>query len=141
MINEITKESLQEKTIYQSLIYFTSATEMRFQEASQESSPISRKNSKDDYGRPKERKFRNSEAYHLKAIELVCRYITGPCPYINHLITSYQKHYNQDLETIPEESFISDSVSNQDFNLDLAHSEPTKTKLKEGPRNEFVRQS
>lgn len=40
------------------------------------------------------------EAYHLKAIEVACRYITGPCPYINHLISSYQKHYGQDLETI-----------------------------------------
>ena len=40
------------------------------------------------------------ESYHLKAIELVCKYINGPCPFINHLITSYQKHYNQNLEII-----------------------------------------
>jgi len=35
-----------------------------------------------------------SEVYHLKAIELVCKYIPSPCPYVNHLITSYHKHYN-----------------------------------------------
>lgn len=34
VINEITKDSLQEKAIFQSLIYFTTATEMRFQEMS-----------------------------------------------------------------------------------------------------------
>jgi hypothetical protein len=40
------------------------------------------------------------EIYHLKAIETVCKFISSPCPYINHLIVSYQKHYNQALETI-----------------------------------------
>ena len=38
--------------------------------------------------------FRKSEIYHLKAIEIVCKYITFKSPYINHLITSYHKHYN-----------------------------------------------
>ena len=32
LVNEVTKEALQEKAIFQSLIYFTTATEMRFQE-------------------------------------------------------------------------------------------------------------
>lgn len=33
----------------------------------------------------------------------MCRYIPSPCPYVNHLIQSYHKHYTRDLETIPEE--------------------------------------
>jgi len=31
----------------------------------------------------------NSEIYHLKAIEIACRYIPGVCPYVNHLLTSF----------------------------------------------------
>ena len=34
------------------------------------------------------------EIYHLRAIESACKYIKISCPYINHLITSYYKHYN-----------------------------------------------
>ena len=30
----------------------------------------------------------------------MCKHITCKSPYINHLITSYHKHYNQNLETI-----------------------------------------
>jgi len=40
------------------------------------------------------------ELYHLKAIEIVCKYVKEDCPYINHLITSYHKHYNNDLDVI-----------------------------------------
>jgi len=45
-------------------------------------------------------RFLESEVFHLKAIELVCRYIPSPCPYVNHLISSFNKHYGQSLETI-----------------------------------------
>jgi hypothetical protein len=103
LITEITKESLQEKVIFQSLILFTTATEMRFIEMADLKE--SKKSAKEDL--MMNEGYRQSESYHLKAIELVCKYINGPCPFINHLITSYQKHYNQNLETIPEESFCS----------------------------------
>ena len=48
-----------------------------------------------------------SELYHLKAIEIVCKYVKEDCPYINHLITSYHKHYNSDLDVIVYSSSIS----------------------------------
>jgi len=100
LISELTKESLQEKVILQSLIYFSTATEIRFIGMEETAKP-----SKDQPQQSENLKI--SEAYHLTAIELVCKYINGVCPYVNHLIASYQKHYNQDLETIPEESFYS----------------------------------
>ena len=37
------------------------------------------------------------EVYYLKAIDTVCRYITGPCAYIDHLTARYLKHYSRDL--------------------------------------------
>jgi len=100
LISELSKESLQEKVILQSLIYFSTATEIRFIGMEEVAKP-----SKDQPQQSENLKI--SEAYHLTAIELVCKYINGVCPYVNHLIASYQKHYNQDLETIPEESFYS----------------------------------
>lgn len=41
-----------------------------------------------------------SELYHLKSIEIISKYIKGDCPYIKHLINSYKKHYNCNLEII-----------------------------------------
>jgi len=111
-INELTKTSLQEKVIFQSLTYFTLATEMRFIEMGKDHFPDHQMNGSDHrQNQTPKSVYRASEAYHLKAIEVACRYITGPCPYINHLISSYQKHYGQDLETIPEESINSFSSS------------------------------
>ena len=76
------------------MIYFSTATEIRFLKAEEEGP----KNESED---PKtSESHQMSEAYHLGAIELVCKYISGSCPYLNHLIISYQKHYNQNLETI-----------------------------------------
>lgn len=55
---------------------------------------------KERRGSKETRESKATEIYHLKAIETVCKFISSPCPYINHLIVSYQKHYNQALETI-----------------------------------------
>ena len=38
--------------------------------------------------------FLTRELYHLKAIEFACKFIKHNCPYVNHLINSYHKHYN-----------------------------------------------
>lgn len=37
--------------------------------------------------------FRLSEAYHLRAIEIVSANIQSPIPYLTHMIKSYDKHY------------------------------------------------
>jgi len=46
------------------------------------------------------KKIKGSQIFHLKAIEMGCKFIQSKCPYINHLITSYHKHFNLNLETI-----------------------------------------
>jgi len=60
--NEITKDSLQEKVIYQSLIYFTIATEMRFIEIAEDPSAATaaQLDTKGDSQRGSADKFRNS---------------------------------------------------------------------------------
>ena len=34
------------------------------------------------------------ELYHLKAIEVACKFVKSTCPFVNHLIMTYHKHYN-----------------------------------------------
>jgi hypothetical protein len=94
MIYEISKRVLLEKVIYLSISYFTIATEFRFIEIEKaKQQGITDKDIKTE-------EFRLSELYHLKAIEMACKHISCSSPYINHLITSYHKHYNQSLDTI-----------------------------------------
>lgn len=89
MICELQKRLLLEKVIYMSIAFFTIATELRFlhfdriERKREETSPET-----------------VSEFYHLKAIEMACKHIVCGTPYINHLITSYHKHYKQNLDTI-----------------------------------------
>lgn len=66
--NEITKDSLQEKVIYQSLIYFTIATEMRFIEIAEDPSAATaaQLDTKGDSQRGSADKFRNSYLLFLK---------------------------------------------------------------------------
>lgn len=44
--------------------------------------------------------YKTSEIYHLKAIEIVCKHISCKSPYIDHLINSFHKHYNLNLDVI-----------------------------------------
>lgn len=94
LIYEISKRVLLEKVIYMSISYFTIATELRFVEI--DKAKLAGRNDKDI----DTNEFKMSELYHLKAIEIACKNITCSSPYINHLITSYHKHYNQNLDTI-----------------------------------------
>ena len=34
------------------------------------------------------------ELYHLKSIEIACKFVKSTCPFVNHLIMTYHKHYN-----------------------------------------------
>ncbi|KAM3136860.1 hypothetical protein pb186bvf_011119 [Paramecium bursaria] len=101
MIYEISKRVLLEKIIYLSISYFTIATELRFVELDK----AKQMGVSDSDIQTEE--FKLSEFYHLKAIEIACKNISCSSPYINHLITSYHKHYNQNLESIQEESICS----------------------------------
>ncbi|CAD8110216.1 unnamed protein product [Paramecium sonneborni] len=101
MIYELAKRQLLEKVIYLSISYFTIATELRFVELEK----AKQHGVKDDKLDTEE--FKLSELYHLKSIEIACRNITYQSPYISHLITSYHKHYNINLDVIREESLQS----------------------------------
>ncbi|CAD8076454.1 unnamed protein product [Paramecium primaurelia] len=101
MIFELAKRQLLEKVIYLSISYFTIATELRFVELEK----AKKHGVKDDKIDTEE--FKLSELYHLKSIEIACRHITYQSPYISHLITSYHKHYNMNLDVIREESLQS----------------------------------
>ncbi|CAD8183154.1 unnamed protein product [Paramecium octaurelia] len=105
MLYEISKRLLLEKIIYLSISYFTIATELRFIELEKaKQQGIKEINTEE---------FKLSELYHLKAIEIACKHIACSSQYINHLITTYHKHYNSNLDAIQEES-ITSMVS--DFN-------------------------
>ncbi|CAK85603.1 unnamed protein product (macronuclear) [Paramecium tetraurelia] len=99
MLYEISKRLLLEKIIYLSISYFTIATELRFIELEKaKQQGIKEINTEE---------FKLSELYHLKAIEIACKHIACSSQYINHLITTYHKHYNSNLDTIQEESITS----------------------------------
>ncbi|CAD8199241.1 unnamed protein product [Paramecium pentaurelia] len=103
MIFELAKRQLLEKVIYLSISYFTIATELRFVELEK----AKQHGVKDDKIDTEE--FKLSELYHLKSIEIACRHIIYQSPYISHLITSYHKHYNINLDVIREESLQSNA--------------------------------
>ncbi|CAD8087189.1 unnamed protein product [Paramecium primaurelia] len=99
MLYEISKRLLLEKIIQLSISYFTIATELRFIELEKAKlQGIKDINTEE---------FKLSELYHLKAIEIACKHIACSSQYINHLITTYHKHYNSNLDTIQEESITS----------------------------------
>ncbi|CAD8088982.1 unnamed protein product [Paramecium sonneborni] len=99
MLYEISKRLLLEKIIQLSISYFTIATELRFIELEKaKQQGIKEINTEE---------FKLSELYHLKSVEIACKHITCSSQYINHLITTYHKHYNSNLDTIQEESITS----------------------------------
>ncbi|CAD8090588.1 unnamed protein product [Paramecium primaurelia] len=107
MIYELAKRQILEKVIYFSISYFTIATELRFIEL-EKAKQMGLKEDKIDT-----EEFKLSELYHLKSIEIACRHITTQSPYISHLITSYHKHYNINLDIIKEESILSNISEKQ----------------------------
>lgn len=63
--------------------------------------------------------FKNSELYHLKAIEIMCQGISTCSPYLNHLINSYYKHYLHSLGPIEEHenSVLEDNRSSRNVSV------------------------
>jgi len=49
-----------------------------------------------------------SEVFHLKSMEVICRYIKENCVFLNHLVLNYHKHYKKRLNSIPEESSMAE---------------------------------
>ena len=90
--------------IYLSICYFTIATEIRFIEIDKYKQQNRAEKDKDSKQQtvimPQTENYKISEIYHLKAIEIICKHVFAKSPYINHLITSYHKHYNNNLDVI-----------------------------------------
>jgi hypothetical protein len=40
------------------------------------------------------------EHWHSKSVELACTYLPTQCPLVKHYISSYHKHYTNNLQTI-----------------------------------------
>lgn len=52
--------------------------------------------------------LRMSEIFHLKSIEVVCKYIQENSAFVNHLVLNYHKHYKLSLNTIQEENSLAE---------------------------------
>ncbi|CAD8105326.1 unnamed protein product [Paramecium sonneborni] len=137
IIYELAKRQLLEKVIYLSISYFTIATELRFVELEK----AKQHGIKDDKIDTEE--FKLSELYHLKSIEIACRNITYQSPYISHLITSYHKHYNINLDVIREESLQSSASEKiiEEQELPKGKGKPLQIQInKEIPSSKFEKQ-
>jgi hypothetical protein len=82
-----------------SVSYFSLATELRFIEIDRlKHTSQAYGNSVDKYVQSEE--YKTSEVFHLKAIEVICKFIKQNSVYVNHLVNSYHKHYRQNLLVI-----------------------------------------
>lgn len=82
---ELLRDAVIEKIVMLSVSYFCLATEYKF--ISEDKEKISEN-------------MIISELYHSKAVEFSFSYIPLSCPIIKHYITTYNKHYNTNLEPI-----------------------------------------
>jgi hypothetical protein len=70
--------------------YFCIATEIRFLETSKNNTILNSKFPVHDKG----------ELWHAKAVEFSCLYLPSICPLVKHYISSFHKHYTNNLSTI-----------------------------------------
>ncbi|KRX06384.1 hypothetical protein PPERSA_04997 [Pseudocohnilembus persalinus] len=162
---ELSQKMLLEKIIYFSVCYFTVATEIRFQELdkikkneakeqeklqcnkqNQETKPIEevlkekqqaalKKQQQQQNTQIETDAYKISETYHIKAVEIVCKFITCKSPYINHLVTSYHKHYNQNLGVIREEESVFSCQNSP--NVKIVNSQSKKEKISSFGKEDF----
>lgn len=71
--------------------YFCIATEIRFLET---------KSSSNNNAILKQISHDKGELWHSKAVEFSCLYLPSICPLVKHYISSYHKHYTNNLCTI-----------------------------------------
>lgn len=104
ILSQIQKKEMLEKILYFSITYFMTATELRLARMNNfENSVIYSRfqNVLDRYQYTSQLKNpfdQISQFFHLRSIKLVCEFIKSECPYINHIIRSYQEFYGDDLE-------------------------------------------
>lgn len=83
--------------------------------------------------------FKLSEAYHLRAIEIVSTNIQTVIPYLTHMIKSYDKHYVfkkklQEITALGDESVLEmSSVVHHDPSKNPSKIHCEKSKIEEDP--------
>jgi len=88
---ELTRDSFLEKIAIVSVAYFCISTEQRFIINGKE----------EDWDLDK--KEIESEYWHMKSLEIACKFLPSECPLLNHIHLGYQKHHAPAQYAIPEE--------------------------------------
>ena len=100
---ELLRDAVVEKVVMLTVSYFCLATEIRFlNEEIKLSTPLSKKNN--------EYSPTFSEFHHSQAVEFSCLYLPSTCPIVKHYISSYYKHYGNNLQVIPENEIINTNI-------------------------------
>ena len=78
---ELTRESILDKISLIASAYFCISTEKRFL------SQISTADKKSSV-------YKESEFWHIKSLEICCKFLPPECPLLSHVYLSYQKHHS-----------------------------------------------
>ena len=95
---ELLRDAILETVVMLTVAYFCIATELRF------------------LSEDKNNKKTNGEYFHYLAVEFASLFLPVSCPIVKHYITTYYKHYGQDMDIIPEGKIT-------DLKVDLLRSE------------------
>ena len=94
----LSNNRILELVLYTSVAYFTVATEIRFKELEDDSKCL---NPSEKYLRMNDNpKILKCKILHLKAIELVARFMPNSNLYVSHLISSFNKNYKFYMDKI-----------------------------------------
>jgi len=55
-------------------------------------------------------KVLESEFWHTKSLEMVCKFLPSECPLLNHIMIGYSKHHSPIQYTIHEEQEFGDHL-------------------------------
>ena len=93
---ELTRDSFLEKIAIISVGYFCVSTEMWFLFQLKEFDNTE--------------KVLESEYWHTKSLEMVCKFLPSECPLLNHIMIGYSKHHSPIQYTIHEEQEFGDHL-------------------------------
>ena len=100
--SQLSRESFLEKLQLLIVSYFCVSTELRFiiqQRAG--------------FMKPEVQKMKEleQEYWHVKALEISCKFLPSECPLFNHILLSYSKHHDPSMQRIDEDQEQEDVIS------------------------------
>jgi hypothetical protein len=98
---ELLRDAIIEKVVMLTVSYFCLATEIRFLK---DENPKGKSNICGEYSN------QYSEFWHANSVEYACSYLPCTCPIVKHYISSYHKHYGNNLQIIPENEIINTKI-------------------------------